>query len=91
MLVGHFWALIEILVLLLVLWFGLGKIRHDPDSSDHKERSSCNLVEEEEAEGHNVVAKKEIECNNANVEEDNEDGNDGGSNVEAKAESNAGN
>uniref|UniRef100_A0A8C3NLT2 Uncharacterized protein n=1 Tax=Geospiza parvula TaxID=87175 RepID=A0A8C3NLT2_GEOPR len=42
------WALSGILVLLLVLWFGHGKIRCDPDKGGHKERSSSNLVEEEE-------------------------------------------
>ncbi|KAL2303607.1 hypothetical protein Nmel_008884, partial [Mimus melanotis] len=90
LLVWQFWTVTGILVLLLVLWFALHKIRHDPDNSGHKERSSSNFAEEEE-EGHNVVAKKEIESDNANVEEDNKDGNEEGSNVDAEAESKAGN
>ncbi|XP_017597110.1 PREDICTED: inositol 1,4,5-trisphosphate receptor-interacting protein-like 1 [Corvus brachyrhynchos] len=87
--VWQFWAVLGILVLLLALWFGLKNIRCDPDNSGQKERTSSNLEEEEE--GNNVVAKKEIESNDANVEEDNNDGNEEGSNVDAKRESNVGN
>lgn len=48
-----------------------------------KRRTSSNLLEEEE-EGHIVVAKKEIESNSANVEEDNKDENKEGSNVKGR-------
>ncbi|XP_053829649.1 inositol 1,4,5-trisphosphate receptor-interacting protein-like 1 [Vidua macroura] len=86
----QFWAVTGILVLHLALWFGLGKIGRDPDNGGHKEMSSSNLVEEEE-EGRNVVAKKKIESSvAANVEEDNKDGNEEGSSVDTKAESNVG-
>ncbi|XP_063249670.1 inositol 1,4,5-trisphosphate receptor-interacting protein-like 1 [Prinia subflava] len=91
LLLWQWWALTAILVLLLAVWFGLGKTGCHPDSSGHKERRSSNLVEEEEEEGHMVVAKNEIQNNNANVEEDNRDGNEEGSDVEAKAESILGN
>ncbi|XP_064267312.1 inositol 1,4,5-trisphosphate receptor-interacting protein-like 1 [Passer domesticus] len=61
------WAVLGILVLLLVLWFGLKKIRCHPDNSG-QESSNSNLVEEEKV--NNVVARKEVERNNGNVEED---------------------
>ncbi|XP_063009451.1 inositol 1,4,5-trisphosphate receptor-interacting protein-like 1 [Melospiza melodia melodia] len=61
----QFWALSGILMLLLVLWFGHGKSRCAPDNRGHKERSSSNLVEEEER--WNVVG---------NVEEGNVDDNE---------------
>ncbi|KAM7027957.1 inositol 1,4,5-trisphosphate receptor-interacting protein-like 1 [Passerculus sandwichensis] len=53
----QFWALSGILMLLLVLWFGHGKSRCAPDNRGHKERSSSNLVEEEERR--NVVGNVE--------------------------------
>ncbi|KAM7041542.1 inositol 1,4,5-trisphosphate receptor-interacting protein-like 1 [Acridotheres tristis] len=90
LLMWQFWAVTGILILLLVLWFACHKIRRDPGNSGYKEKSSSNLAEEEE-EGHKAIAKKEIESDDANVEEDNKDGNEDGSNVDAKAESNAGN
>ncbi|XP_066178284.1 inositol 1,4,5-trisphosphate receptor-interacting protein-like 1 [Sylvia atricapilla] len=90
LLVWQVWALAAILVLLLALWIGLGKIRRRPDDSGHKERSSSNLVEEEGAEeGRSVVANEEVESNDASVEEDSKGGNQEGSSDEAKAESNA--
>ncbi|XP_063009439.1 inositol 1,4,5-trisphosphate receptor-interacting protein-like 1 [Melospiza melodia melodia] len=61
----QFWALSGILMLLLVLWFGHGKSRCAPDNRGHKERSSSNLVEEEER--WNIVG---------NVEEGNVDDNE---------------
>ncbi|XP_063277688.1 inositol 1,4,5-trisphosphate receptor-interacting protein-like 1 [Prinia subflava] len=88
LLLWQWWALTGILVLLLAVWFGLGKMRCDPPNSGHKERCSSNSVEEE---GHIVVAKKETESNDANVEEGSKDGNEEGSDVEGKAESNIGN
>ncbi|RMC00491.1 hypothetical protein DUI87_23102 [Hirundo rustica rustica] len=92
LLMWQFWALTGILTLLLALWFGLRKIRRDPDNSGYKDRSSINLVEEEdEEEGHDIIAKKEIESNNTNVEEDSKDGNEEGSNDDARAEGHAGN
>ncbi|XP_041336164.1 LOW QUALITY PROTEIN: inositol 1,4,5-trisphosphate receptor-interacting protein-like 1 [Pyrgilauda ruficollis] len=48
-------------------WFGLKKIRCNPDNSG-QESSNSNLVEEKE--GNNVVARKEVGRNNGNVEED---------------------
>ncbi|XP_014107351.1 PREDICTED: inositol 1,4,5-trisphosphate receptor-interacting protein-like 1 [Pseudopodoces humilis] len=89
LLLWQFWAMAGILVLLLALWFGLGKIRRDPNSG-HKERSSRNLVQKEvlaeaEEEGKRC---KERNSNDADVE-DNTDGNDESSKVSAKAESNA--
>ncbi|XP_032914116.1 inositol 1,4,5-trisphosphate receptor-interacting protein-like 1 [Catharus ustulatus] len=106
LLAWQFWAANGFLVLLLALWFGLHKMRRDPDNSGHKERSSSNLVEEEK-EGHNEFVKGEVgndsanveednqdrneEGSNADMEEDNKDGNEEGSIVDAKAESNVGN
>uniref|UniRef100_A0A803VNI8 Mab-21-like HhH/H2TH-like domain-containing protein n=1 Tax=Ficedula albicollis TaxID=59894 RepID=A0A803VNI8_FICAL len=48
LLVWHFWAVTGILVLLLVPWFGLHKIRRDPDNSEDKHNAN------EEDDGHNV-------------------------------------
>ncbi|XP_016151606.1 PREDICTED: uncharacterized protein LOC107603350 [Ficedula albicollis] len=89
LLIWQFWAVTGILVLLLALWFGLHKIRCDPGNSDHKERSSSNVVEEE-GEGYKVVVKREIESDHANAEENNKDGNEEGGNVDAEAENNDG-
>ncbi|XP_016151630.1 PREDICTED: inositol 1,4,5-trisphosphate receptor-interacting protein-like 1 [Ficedula albicollis] len=89
LLVWQLWAVTGILVLLLALWLGLHKIRRDPGNSDHKERSSSNLAEEE-GEGYKVVVKREIESDHANAEENNKNGNEEGSNVDAEAENNDG-
>ncbi|XP_032926312.1 uncharacterized protein LOC117001819 isoform X2 [Catharus ustulatus] len=105
LLVWQFWAVTGLLVLLLALWFGLHKIRCDPDNSGHKESSSNNSAEEQE--GDNMFAKREVGNDNGNVEEDSKDRNEEGSNadveeddkdrneegniVDEKAESNVGN
>ncbi|XP_033371118.1 uncharacterized protein LOC107205361 [Parus major] len=85
LLLWQFWAMAGILVLLLALWFGLGKIRRDP-SSGHKERSSRNLgdsIAGNEAKGGNDDAKEEVnhgekgeETNAARNEEDKHDANE---------------
>ncbi|XP_032918240.1 inositol 1,4,5-trisphosphate receptor-interacting protein-like 1 isoform X2 [Catharus ustulatus] len=90
LLVWQFWAVTGLLVLLLALWFGLHKIRWDPDNSGLKESSSSNLEEEEE-EGHNVFAKREAGNDSENVEEDNKDGNEEGSNADAEEDNKDGN
>lgn len=89
LLVWQFWALLGILVLLLVLCFGLQKMRCHPDNSCQKESSSSNCEEEEK--GDNIASQKETERSQSNVEEENKDGNEAGSSVEAKEESGVGN
>uniref|UniRef100_A0A8C0U617 Mab-21-like HhH/H2TH-like domain-containing protein n=1 Tax=Cyanistes caeruleus TaxID=156563 RepID=A0A8C0U617_CYACU len=46
LLVWQFWALTGIMVLLVALWFGLGKIRRNPDNSEGEEDNAAGLEED---------------------------------------------
>uniref|UniRef100_A0A8D2PKP8 Mab-21-like HhH/H2TH-like domain-containing protein n=1 Tax=Zosterops lateralis melanops TaxID=1220523 RepID=A0A8D2PKP8_ZOSLA len=74
----QFWALLAILIILPMLCFGLRKMRGHPDTSGQKESSSSN----------HMVAQEELEGNQTNVQEENNDGFEAGSGVEAKKEEN---
>uniref|UniRef100_A0A803WF75 Mab-21-like HhH/H2TH-like domain-containing protein n=1 Tax=Ficedula albicollis TaxID=59894 RepID=A0A803WF75_FICAL len=73
LLMWQLWAVTGILILLLALWFGLHKIRHDPDNNGHKERSSSNLEEiNNDGKGEEVnAAGNEKDKHDANEEDHN--------------------